>query len=232
MPAAKAPVRLAPLKRAEPLPDRIYRSVHEKIASGALDPTTRLTETRLAHLLGVSRTPVREALARLRREGLLAPTPRGAVMAALTRADLEEIMELRLLIEPFVAARAAERATPQDVAALEAALAQEVQALPARSPQAFAMANHRFRLALMQAAGNGRLAETASRYDAQIQALRRATLASRENRDIVVREHRRLVKAVRAGDRHEAEAAMRALMGEAQAFMLAQATPEAGASRG
>ncbi len=203
------------------LPERIYREVHERIARGELDPAARVTETHLATLLGASRTPVREALVRLRREGLLEGPPRAPVVAALTPADLEEIMEIRLLVEPYIAARVAERATPADVARLEAALAAEAQAVARRSPQQFAMANHDFRVLLLDLAGNARLAEIARRYDSQIQALRLLTLRDANNRRTVVAAHRRIVDAIARGDRAAAQAAMHGLLANSQAAVLA-----------
>lgn len=214
------PVPLVSLRRAEPLAEKVYRAVHQKIASGALDPSFKLTETQLATLLGVSRTPVREALARLRREGLVDPTARRAVVAALTRGDIEEIMEVRMLMEPYIAARAADRATPAGVQRLEAALADEERALLLKSPQKFSIANHVFRQELMRLAGNARLAEVASRYDAPIHVLRRATLAQPRHRAIVLTHHRALVEAIRAGEHERAECLMRLLMQEASDCML------------
>ncbi|HSV78678.1 MAG TPA: GntR family transcriptional regulator [Ramlibacter sp.] len=214
--------------KQESLADKVYHSVHQKIASGAIDPARKLTETELATLLGVSRTPVREALARLRREGLLDPTARKAVVSTLTSADIEEIMEVRQLMEPYVAGRAAERATPAGVARLEQALQEEERTEPLKQPRQFFIANHVFRQELLALAGNGRLAEAASRYDAQIQALRRATLTQPEHRKTVLKHHRALVAAIRAGDGVRAESTMRALMGAASDTMLALASSRRG----
>jgi len=210
-------------RRSAVLPERIYREVHARIARGELDPAARVTESQLAELLGVSRTPVREALVRLRREGLLEGPPRAPVVAELTPADLEEIMEVRLLVEPYIAARVAERATPADVARLEAALAHERQAATQRTSQQFTMANHDFRVLLLDLAGNGRLAEIARRYDSQIQALRRLTLRGNTNRQTVITTHRLIVDAIARGDGAAAEARMRELLVNAQAAVLAAA---------
>lgn len=215
------PPPLGPLSRPKSLPETIYESVHRKIAEGAIDPARRLTETELARLLGVSRTPVRIALERLRREGLIDASPRRQAVDALLRQDIAEIMELRELVEPYLAARAAERATPGGVQALEVALQEEEKAYPLKSPQKFSMANHRFRQELMRLAGNVRLAESASRYDAQIQVLRRATLEQPRHREVVLAHHRRLVDCVRRGDGEQAESTMRSLMREAGRAMLA-----------
>lgn len=227
-PQASPPLPPAPARRSESLADKVYWSVHQKIASGALDPSGKITETQMATWLGVSRTPVREALARLRREGLLDPTRRMARLARLDRADIQEIMELRLLMEPYIAGRAAERATPGALAGLERALREEERTLERRSAQMFIMANHAFRQELLGLGGNGRLAEVAARYDAQVQALRRATLTRVENRRTVLEHHRSLLKAIRAGDRKAAEAAMRALIEAASAATLALVTDGGG----
>jgi GntR family transcriptional regulator, rspAB operon transcriptional repressor len=227
-PTESAALPLAPLRRAESLSEMVYQSVHQKIASGAIDPARKLTETELATLLGVSRTPVREALARLRREGLLDPSARKAVVASLTSADIEEIMEVRQLVDPYIAARAAERATPEGVARLEAALQEEERAAPIKSARQFSMANHAFRQELLALAGNARLAEAASRYDAQIQALRRATLNQPEHRRTVLKHHRALLAAIRSGDGERAEGAMRTLLRAAGDATLALASGRRG----
>ncbi len=220
-PAKTASNTFEPISRPESLPEQIYRTVHEKIASGDLDPSQRITETRLAEMLGVSRTPVREALVRLRREGLLDGSPKGSVIASLSRADLEEIMEVRDLVDPYIAARAAERAEPDGVERLKNVLAAEEAAMTQRSGQAFSMANHDFRVTLTELAGNSRLSQTASRYDSQLQLLRRATLEKRANRELVVRHHKRLVAAIAKGDTVTAEKVMRDLITHASGAILA-----------
>jgi len=208
------------IPRTDPLPERIYRQIHEKIANGEIDPSVRMTETQLAAMLGVSRTPLREALTRLRHEGLLA-AGRGTSVASLSRMDLEEIMELRLLIEPYLAARAATLATPQGLRALDEVVRREVAALPRPALQKFVMANHDFRVVLVGLAGNKRLAEAASRHDSQIQALRRATLEKKSNRETVVRHHQLLVAALGRHDAQAAETIMRDLMLQARESILA-----------
>jgi DNA-binding GntR family transcriptional regulator len=196
------------------LADRIYQQVHERIADGAIDPAHKLTESRLAAMLGVSRTPLRAALVRLRREGLLTGTGTGAArpMVSLGLDDLEEILEIRLLVEPYIAARAASRPDTGGLERLRRALEREAAATALRSAREFTIANHHFRVALFEMAGNHRLAETASRYDSQIHFLRRLTLTGRANRETVVASHQRLVQAIGAGQAEQAENEMRQLL--------------------
>jgi len=100
---------------------RAYSTVRDRILRGAYRAGARLTEQELAEAAGVSRTPVREALRRLHAEGLINFEPNhGAVVPMFELEDAEEIFELRALLEPLSARRAAERATPETIEALRA----------------------------------------------------------------------------------------------------------------
>ena len=100
--------------------DRAYRAIRTRIMSGGLQGGVRLSESQLADTLGVSRTPVREALSRLHSEGLVSfERYRGARVAPLTDDDLREVYELRLLLEGMAAARAAEKIDDNVLQALQ-----------------------------------------------------------------------------------------------------------------
>src|SRR5581483_12471391 len=131
------PVRMRPFSPAAPrpslieipthgarpsaLPDHVYAVLKQRILSCALRPGERLVEKNLCDELGVSRTPVREALNRLSHEDLVAFQPHaGYRVAAITLDGFRNLIELRAIIEPQAAALAAERATPDDIAALRA----------------------------------------------------------------------------------------------------------------
>jgi DNA-binding GntR family transcriptional regulator len=92
--------------------ERAYDFAKWAILSAVYAPGAVITESGLAHEIGVSRTPVREALMRLAVEGLVTPTSRGAVVATFTLADVEDVLEARVLVEGHTAARSfAQRAT-------------------------------------------------------------------------------------------------------------------------
>jgi len=100
--------------------EKAYRAVRAGIADGHFAPEARITEQEVAALSGVSRTPVREALRRLHAEGLVRFTPnQGAVVTGWTADDIEEIFELRVVLESHGAYRAASRATPKQVERLK-----------------------------------------------------------------------------------------------------------------
>jgi DNA-binding GntR family transcriptional regulator len=104
-----------------------YATVRDGILHGKYDAGSRLTEEDLARAAGVSRTPIREALRRLHAEGLVQFEPNhGAVVSLYGLEQAEEIFELRALLEPISARRAAERATPATIAALRALAEQQM----------------------------------------------------------------------------------------------------------
>lgn len=112
--------------------DTVYESLRTRILSGEHGPGSHLPEESLSEALGVSRTPVRRALQRLADEGLVViEARRGAFVAQLTRADVDEVFELRGLLERRAAARAARHATRAHLARLEE-LVEEMTTLAAR----------------------------------------------------------------------------------------------------
>jgi DNA-binding GntR family transcriptional regulator len=137
------------------VPARVYGVLRERILAGELEGGTRLHQENISEELGVSRTPVREALTRLAAEGLVELLPnRGARVAAVTLADMQAAYQARLGLEPFAARLAAERHPRQGVKTLHAAIAEQRRAKSARATY---KAIRRFHLAIAEAAGNPHL---------------------------------------------------------------------------
>ncbi|MEJ8279965.1 GntR family transcriptional regulator [Pseudonocardia spirodelae] len=114
--------------------ERAQATLREEILSGALAAGARLGEVELADRLGVSRTPVREALSRLAAEGLVELHPhRGARVSRFTEADLDDIFDVRRALEPRATERAAARATATDLDELDD-LARRMHAVGAPGP--------------------------------------------------------------------------------------------------
>ena len=103
------------LSRPSPLRERVYEALRAELRAGRFARGERLREEDIARQLGVSRTPVREALVQLYRDGLLSEAGRGFMLADLTTRDIAEILELRLLLEPAAARHAAEHAPEAEV---------------------------------------------------------------------------------------------------------------------
>ncbi|WP_433465987.1 GntR family transcriptional regulator [Spirillospora sp. CA-128828] len=192
--------------------DTAYDAVRQMILSGAAEAGSRLGEAELAETLGLSRTPVREALQRLGSDGLVEVLPhRGARVVQWTRADIEEIFELRALLEPYAAARAASRAPGQEVLddLHERCDAME-QAASAGDPRRVARLNSAFHAAVIEASGNRRLPAmlTSVMHAPLIVGTFRRYDADEMSRSM--NHHRELVAALAAGAPAWAESVMRA----------------------
>jgi DNA-binding GntR family transcriptional regulator len=144
--------------------ERAYASVRQGILHGTYAAGTRLTEQDLAHAAGVSRTPVREALRRLHAEGLVHFEPNhGAIVSLFGVEEAEEIFELRALLEPISARRAAERASPDTIAELRGLAESQLRESTRRDPDhlmRIGQLNDRFHRLIQAAAGSMRLQKT------------------------------------------------------------------------
>ena len=202
---------------------RVRDAIQHAIVTGALAPGERLRAEALAHRFGTSRTPVREALLSLEAEGLVAIAPRrGAVVRAFDAADLLELYELRAVLEPYAAARAAERMNKATLAALEANYARAV-ACGGDGPRAVEeqiALNEAFHRLVIGVAGSPRL-EVAMRAVAGIpRAFRSVFWRDDAQRAQSLFCHGELVRALRARQAGLAEAVMRLHVVGAKEFLL------------
>ncbi|MFO1284678.1 MAG: GntR family transcriptional regulator [Burkholderiales bacterium] len=168
---------LKPVDRPPALGDRVYRTLREYLGSHVIVPGQRLQEAALALQLGVSRTPVREALARLASEGLIATDGRSFTVPVLSEADVDEIYELRGLLEPAALARAA--TVPHPAGALDAigaSLARAEAADRAGDAEAFIEANARFHAGWHALVANRRLLRAIDLTAGHVRYLRVLTL--------------------------------------------------------
>lgn len=159
MSLARPGARLAQIQPpSNSLSDYVVQALRDAIAEGDLAPGEELPETDLASQLGVSRGPVREALAHLAREGLVElRRHRSARVVQLTAEDAEEVFTLRLALERLAVERAARLAQPDHVAALDQALAQLAALSPSASPKEAARTDLAFHDAIYEASGHARL---------------------------------------------------------------------------
>ncbi len=141
---------------------KAYELVRDRIISGAYPPASRLTEQEIADASGVSRTPVREALQRLQNEGFVrVAANQGAMVVDCSDSEAADVFELRALLEPYGAARAAERITAEGIAELEALAQAQYEACKRREPGYMARVgelNSHFHRRLHEFADNPRLA--------------------------------------------------------------------------
>jgi DNA-binding GntR family transcriptional regulator len=195
--------------RRPALGEQVYHALRGHLRSGVMLAGQPLQEVQLAERLGVSRTPVREAMARLASEGLLATEGRSFTVPALALADVDDIYEVRFLIEPaamrHVADRTVERAL---LGPIDAALADAVAAHRDGDNEAFRLANVRYRAAWLALVPNARLVRVVELYADHMQHIRALTLDDASVRRIVLRGLKRITAALAAGDGDTAAAAV------------------------
>jgi DNA-binding GntR family transcriptional regulator len=190
--------------------DQVYTAIRERISSGSLPRGARVHQEDLAEDLGVSRTPVREALRRLAAEGLVEMrTNRGARVADVDQVGMRVSYEARTVIEPGAARLAATRRPPEPIARMRAAVAAQRRSL--RNVQRSFEANREFHLALAAASGNDVLVQFAERlWVARIgETIYERQVRTQERMLLDVREHELIIEAIEAGDARRAESLAR-----------------------
>jgi len=194
------------LQRPNLVREAAYDELKKLIVSGRLQPGQRLSEPALAGALGVSRTPVREALQRLAQEGLVEMKPgKGARVRVLSPHEVAEVYEVRALIEGEAARRAAERCGEEGVAHLEEALAELESADPADYAAQIA-ADARFHSLLVAASQNGVLERVFHDLDAAL-ALTRQFSRDLNQTPETRQQHHAITDAIRRRDPEAARAA-------------------------
>lgn len=208
--------RFAHLNRAT---DIVYSALREAILDGILAPGTWLREEMLAREFGVSRTPVREALQQLRREGLVTDSPhQGVFVGRLTVEDILAIYVVRESLEGLAARLAAMRATPEDCAKLEALI--EAMRAVENDPSTLAELNLRFHAEVRRVAGNAYLDRFLTQIEHAIRRFGQTTLTYPGRPKQAITEHEAIVDAIRAHDPERAEAEAIRHMHEARELRL------------
>lgn len=213
---------IKPLQRPLALGDQVYQTLRGHLRDGTIVAGQPLQEVQLAEKLGVSRTPVREALTRLASEGLLASDGRSFVVPSLSLEDVDDIYEVRFLLEPAAMRRVAELTPAAAVRApIDEALAAASAAYKTNDADAFREANIRFRNAWIALVPNRRLVRAIEQYADHMMRIRALTLGDQKVRTIVIKGLKRIAEALAAGNGDDAATAMRDHLGEAKRCFIA-----------
>jgi DNA-binding GntR family transcriptional regulator len=179
----------------------IYRSLRQMIAAGELVTGSRLDERAIAERLGVSRTPLREAIAKLAKEGLIEQRPyRGNFVRAFTPKQVNDLYETRMVLEGLATRRAVANLTDEGLAELTETLDVIRQALTDGDIAAYSAADQRFHTTIARLSGNETVIESLERLRAQVQVVR---LAANQDPDLVertARERPEILAALRDRD--------------------------------
>ena len=161
---------IRPVQRPVPLRQSVYDALIDLIVSGELPPGQHLVETDIARQLGVSRQPIREALHRMEAEGWVDLRPsQGAFVHVPTDSEVDELLDVRELLDVETTRRAADRASAEDAARLREICASGAAAAKAGDVSSAVAANNAFHAEIAELAGNVVLADLASIVSRRVQ---------------------------------------------------------------
>ena len=184
-----------------PLRDVVFNTLREAILRGELKPGERLMEIQLANKLGVSRTPIREAIRKLELEGLVLMIPRkGAEVAQITEKSLRDVLEVRRALENLAVKLACLRMSPQTLADLKAAARAFEEILGGEDVTAVAEADVAFHDVIYMATDNQRLISLLNNLREQMYRYRVEYLKKKECHKQLLWEHQEIIRAIEAGE--------------------------------
>jgi DNA-binding GntR family transcriptional regulator len=195
---------IRPLQRPVPLRQSVYDALIDLIVGGELPPGQHMVETDLARQLGVSRQPIREALHRMEAEGWVDLRPsQGAFVHVPTDSEVDELLDVRELLEAETSRRAALRADTDDVARLRQVCREGAAAARADDVSRAAAANNAFHAQIAALAGNAVLGDLASIVSRRVQWYYRLVAPVRGQDSWA--EHAEQIDAIQAGDAERAQ---------------------------
>lgn len=191
--------------------ESVYQKLRDHIIFGSFKPGQRLAEEQLAEQMGVSRTPVREALLRLEQEGLIQMLPRqGAVVRRLSLEEARQVYEVRALLEGLAARLAVQHMTPQALSAIREALDASFEVMEQQDTRRLVIHNNHFHDLIVETARNVVLKKILNLLRTQVNLLRITLWSTFPDRlEQTLREHERIYEAMAAGDEDGAEQAAR-----------------------
>lgn len=210
-----------PIDSYKPLRDVVVESIRQAIISGQFPPGMRLMELQLAEEMGVSRTPVREAIRKMELEGLVVMIPRqGAYVADISIKDINEVYEVRTALDVLSAGLAAERIDKSEIQEMRELLAEEAALVEARDYPKIIDNDTAFHDVIYRASGNTRCMNIISNLREQITAIRGRSMPYPGRVEIMLKEHRAIFDAIAAGKVEKAQEAVRTHMENAEQTLL------------
>jgi DNA-binding GntR family transcriptional regulator len=217
----KVDVQLENFSNAPRLADMAYEAIHDAIVSKSLQPGSKLLVRDLAQRLGISYTPVKEALVKLAGEGLVQIIPRkGAYVALLTIPDVVEIYELREVLEGLAAAKAAAVTTEDQLAKIAGYLNDGKLCIASGEVKRYSDVDILFHSAIAEASRNIRLLEALKKLQSQVRLLMAtsASLSGRPQRSI--QQHEQIYEAIKRRDSIGADNAAKCHVKEAREVIV------------
>lgn len=194
-----------------PLRDVVFNTLRQAILKGELEPGERLMEIQLAERLGVSRTPIREAIRKLELEGLVIMIPRkGAEVAKISEKNLKDVLEVRRAMEELAVELACERMSDEGLEQLSLAQAEVAKAISeGQDLTNIAEADEHYHDVIYDGTGNRRLIQLINNLREQMYRYRIEYIKDKNKRVVLIREHEQITKALQARSVQSAKEAIR-----------------------
>ncbi len=185
----------------QPLREAVCETLRDAIRRGILEPGERLMEVQLAEELGISRTPVREAIRKLEQEGYVIMMPRrGTYVSDVSVGDVKEIFEIRSALESLAAGLAARRIEPEELATLQDLLAEIEGCIAKNDMEKIVETDIKFHGLLYQVSRNDRLVAIISNLKEQLARFRTLSMSYPGRLQETLEEHSEMVEAIANGD--------------------------------
>lgn len=193
-----------------PLRDVVFNTLREEILTGKMEPGERLMEIHLADKLGVSRTPIREAIRKLELEGLVIMIPRrGAEVAQITWKSLKDVLEVRRALDVLAIELACERMSRDDMEMLSGACESFEAATRTKDTRKIAEADVGLHDIIVASTGNTRLIQLVNNLAEQMYRYRFEYLKDESKHGLLVQEHKDMYKSIVNKDKESAAAVVR-----------------------
>ncbi len=193
-----------------PLRDVVFNTLRQAILTGELKPGERLMEIHLANKLGVSRTPIREAIRKLELEGLVIMMPRrGAEVAQITEKSMNDVLEVRLALDALCVELACDRISDEELKSLKDACDAFEQSVQTGDHRKIAEADVALHDIIVQATGNQRLIQLVNNLSQQMYRYRFEYIKDNSRHATLIEEHRIIYQGLVAKDKETASAAAR-----------------------
>lgn len=191
-----------------PLRDVVFNTLRKAILTGNLKPGERLMEVHLANKLGVSRTPIREAIRKLELEGLVIMIPRrGAEVAQITEKSLKDVLEVRRALDALSIELACDRITEEEIAALKEACHEFELATKGKDTSIIAKADVKLHDIIVEATGNQRLQQLINNLAEQMYRYRFVYLKDERQHEKLIAEHKEIYESIIEKNKERAMAA-------------------------
>lgn len=193
-----------------PLRDVVFNTLRQAILKGELAPGERLMEIQLAERLGVSRTPIREAIRKLELEGLVLMIPRkGAEVAKISEKSLRDVLEVRRSLEELAIELACQRMSGEEIRQLQEAQRGFEEAIYQGDAMQIAENDEQYHSIIYCGTGNARLVQILNNLREQMYRYRLEYIKDADKRQILILEHEKILRAIQNHHVAEAKEAMR-----------------------